>query len=55
MSGEKFSMEYPVFSRNYQVNDYEKEENFWHIVSHLKDHVHDIVVTLGVSTPDMII
>jgi len=55
MNGEKFSMEYPVFSRNYQVNDYEKEENFWHIVSHLKDHVHDIVVTLGVSTPDMVI
>lgn len=55
MNGEKFSMAYPVFSRNYQVDYYEKEENFWHLVSQLKDHVHNIVVTLGITTPGMII
>jgi hypothetical protein len=37
------------------VDYYEKGENLWHIVTHLKDHIHDIVVTLGISTPDMII
>jgi hypothetical protein len=46
---------YPVFSRNFQVDYYEKEEKLWHITSHLKDHVHDILVTLDICAEDMII
>ena len=55
MNDKSISMDYPVFSRNFQVDYYEKEEDLWHIVSHLRDHVHDIVVTLEISTPDMVV
>ena len=55
MSEDSFSMDYPVFSRNFQVEYYEKSEDLWHITSHLKDHQHDILVTLDISVPDMTI
>ena len=48
-------MEKSLYSRNYEVNYYEVEENTWRAVSHLKDHQHDIVVTADISVPDMII
>ena len=48
-------MEYPVFSRNFQVDYFEKSEGLWQVTSHLKDHVHDILVRLEISTPEMII
>ena len=35
-------MEYPVFSRNFQVDYFEKSEGLWQVTSHLRDHVHDI-------------
>lgn len=48
-------MEKSLYSRNYEVNYYEIEENIWKAVSHLKDHQHDIMVTVNISVPDMII
>lgn len=48
-------MEKGLYSRNYEVNYYEVEENIWKAVSHLKDHQHDILVTVTISVPDMII
>lgn len=48
-------MEKGLYSRNYEVNYYEVDENIWKAVSHLKDHQHDILVTVTISVPDMII
>ena len=48
-------MDYPVFSRNFQVDYFEKKEGLWQVTSHLKDHVHDILVSLDISVPDMVI
>ena len=48
-------MKKSLYSRNYEVNYYELEENIWKAVSHLKDHQHDILVTVNISVPDMII
>jgi len=48
-------MEYPVFNRSFQVDYYEKNKDLWHVTSHLKDHVHDILVTLDISSPEMVI
>ena len=55
MSDENHSKAYPVFSRDFHVDYFEKENGLWHITSHLKDHVHDILVTMDISAPDMII
>lgn len=49
------SMNYPVFSRNFQVDFFERGEGLWHVTSHLRDHVHDILVTLDISAPEMVI
>jgi len=48
-------MKKSLYSRNYEVNYYEMEENIWRAVSHLKDYQHDIVVTVDISVPEMII
>lgn len=48
-------MEKSVYSRNYEVNYYEVEKNIWKAVSHIKDNQHNIVVTVNISVPDMII
>ena len=48
-------MEKSLYSRNFQVNYYEMENNSWRAISHLIDHQHDIQVIVDVSVPDMII
>jgi hypothetical protein len=48
-------MDYPIFTRNFQVDYFKKDEGLWHITSHLKDHIHDILVTVDVSVPLMVI
>lgn len=48
-------MEKSLYSRNFQVNYHEVEENIWRAISHLKDLQHDIQVIVDVSVPDMTI
>ena len=55
MSGVTCPTGYPVFSRDFHVDYYEVEKDLWRIISHLQDHVHDIVVSLDISSPDMVV
>ncbi len=48
-------MEKSLYSRNFEVNYYEVEDNIWRATSHLMDYQHDIQVIVDVSVPDMII
>lgn len=48
-------MEKGLYSRNFEVNYYEVEDNIWRVVSHLVDYQHDIQVIVDVSVPDLII
>lgn len=45
----------PLYQRSFQVNYFEKDEKTWIIESHLTDTEHDIMVTLDVSVPEMVI
>lgn len=47
-------MEKSLYSRNFEVNYYEVEDNIWRAISHLKDHQHDIQVIVDVSVPGVI-
>lgn len=48
-------MKESLYSRNFEVNYYEVENNIWRAISHLKDTQHDIVTIVDVSMPNMII
>lgn len=48
-------MKESFYSRNFEVKYYEMEEHIWKSISHLNDNQHDILVTVDVSVPDMII
>lgn len=48
-------MEKSLYSRSFEVNYYEVKEEVWRITSQLKDSQHDILVSLDVSVPNMII
>ncbi|MCR3758274.1 DUF2889 domain-containing protein [Clostridium felsineum] len=48
-------MEKSLYSRNFEVNYYEVEDDIWITTSHLIDGQHDIEVTVDVCVPDMVI
>lgn len=41
-------MKKSFYSRNYEINYYEANKNIWKAVSHLKDHQHDIMITVNI-------
>lgn len=48
-------MKYPKYSRRFQVDYFEIDKNLYRVTSHLQDHLHDIIATVDVSVPDMLI
>lgn len=49
------NLKHPKYSRRFEVDYFEIDQNLYRVVSHLKDHIHDIVATLDVSVPEMTI
>lgn len=48
-------MKYPKYSRRFEVDYFEIDKNLYRVISHLKDHIHDIIAIIDVSVPDMVI